>query len=257
MKPWIRFEDIEIRREGYYVKYSPKFISEAHDDLTAVLYVRLLQDYSLEECKSIVESEFEYWVQRFPVPLQALVKFECESTTNLSKIADCSYICGVSNHVYRWGGFQDNELDEWMPSNDELQVIYGELSRKTSEEVEVKLKQELVGKRILKWFILFSAVIIPALIAFLGWSHPFFSGLALVFAWYKCADKWLSLSGRKIKTEAELEKEEDKRLKEHHHYHCKLNPKGFERLKLENFKASSQERLSKKLESMHTGEIEN
>ena len=75
MKPWIRFEDIEIRRESYYVKYSPKFISEAHDDLTAILYVRLLQDYSLEECKSIVESEFEYWVQRFPVPLQALVKF--------------------------------------------------------------------------------------------------------------------------------------------------------------------------------------
>lgn len=49
--------------------------------------------------------------------------------------------------------------------------------------------------------------------------HPFFSALALILAWYKCADKWLSLSGQKIKTEAELAVEEENRLKEHYHYH--------------------------------------
>ncbi len=257
MKPWIRFENIEIKRDGYYVSYCPKFVSAANDDSTALLSVRLLREHSLEQCKQIAEFEFEYWIKRYPVPLQALVKFECKTVLRISNIAECPYICGVSEYEYRWGNFLDNELETHMPSNDELKVIYSELPSKTSEEIDIKLNQELISMRMLKWFVLFTAVIIPALIAFLGWSHPVFSALALIFAWYKCADKWLLLSGRKIKTEAELAKEKEARLKEHHHYHCKLNPKGFERLKLENFKASSEERLRKKLESMQSVEIEN
>ncbi|MDN7133710.1 hypothetical protein JNO04_15295 [Halomonas sp. MC140] len=144
-----------------------------------------------------------------------------------------------------------------MPSNDKLKAIYSELSSKTSEETDIRLNQDVIGMRMMKWFVLFTAVIIPALIAFLGWSHPVFSALALIFAWYKCADKWLLLSGRKVKTEKELAAEEEKRLKEHHHYHCKLNPKGFERLKLESFKTSSEDRLRKKLEGMQSSETEN
>lgn len=257
MKPWVRFENVEVKRDGYYVSYSPKFVSTANDDSTALLSVRLLREHSLEQCKQIAESEFEYWIKRYPVPLQVLVKFECKTTLRISSIAECPYICGVSKSDYRWGGFLDNELETYMPSNDELKAIYSELPSKTSEEVDIKLNQELIGKRIIKWLVLFTAVIIPALIAFLGWSHPLFSALALIFAWYKCADKWLSLSGRKIKTEAELAVEEDERLKEHHHYHCKLNPQGFERLKLENFQADSEERLRKTLESMQACEIKN
>ncbi|MDK9731090.1 hypothetical protein KI701_23285 [Vibrio sp. D415a] len=257
MKPWVRFENVEVMRDGYYVSYSPKFISAENDDSTAILSVRLLREHSLKQCKEIAEFEFEYWIKRYPVPLQTLVKFECETTLRLSKIADCPYICGVSESEYRWGGFLDNELEIHMPSNNELKLIYSELPSKTSEEVDVLLNQELRGRRILKWFVLFIAVIIPALIALLGWSHPLFSALALIFAWYKCADKWLSLSGRKLKTDAELAAEEDERLKEHHHDHCKLNPEGFERLKLENFKVNRKERLHKKLESMPSAEIEN
>jgi hypothetical protein len=257
MKPWVRFENVEVKKHGYYVSYSPKFVSAASDDSTALLSVRFLREHSLEECKKIAESEFEYWIKRYPVPLQALVKFECKTTLRISSIVDCPYICGVSENEYRWGGFLDNELETHMLSNDELKAIYSELPSKTSQEVDIELNQEFIDKRMIKWFVLFTAVIIPALIAFLGWSHPLFSALALIFAWYKCADKWLSLSGRKIKTEVELAAEEDERLKEHHHYHCKLNPKGFERLKLENFKASSEERLLKKLETMQSGEIKN
>ncbi|ELA7338528.1 hypothetical protein HJ085_22905 [Vibrio parahaemolyticus] len=256
MKPWVRFENVEVKRDGYYVSYSPKFVSAANDDSTALLSVRLLREHNLEECKQIAESEFEYWIKRYPVPLQALVKFECKTAHRISNIAECPYICGVSENEYRWSGFLDNELETYMPSNDELKVIYSELLSKTSEEADIKLNQNIIGMRAMKWFVLFTAVFIPALIAFLGWSHPVFSALALLFAWYKCADKWLLLSGRKIKTEVELAAEEDKRLNEHHHYHCKLNPKGFERLKLDNFKASRDERLRKKLEGMKSAEIE-
>ncbi|MDD9197545.1 hypothetical protein PVK62_17115 [Aliivibrio sp. S3MY1] len=257
MKPWIRFENVEAKRDGYYVSYSPRFVSSAIDDSTALLSVRLLREHTLEQCKQIAESEFKYWIKRYPVPLQTLVKFECKTALRISNIAECPYICGVSESEYRWGGFLDNEIATHMPTNNDLKVIYNELPSKSSEEVDIKLNQELIGMRIIKWFALFTAVIIPALIAFLGWSHPFFSALALIFAWYKCADKWLSLSGRKIKTEAELATEEEDRLKEHHHYHCKLNPKDFERLKLKNFKENRENRLSKKLETMQSAEIEN
>ncbi|WP_181318954.1 hypothetical protein [Photobacterium leiognathi] len=256
MEPWVRFENVELKRKGYYVKYSPKIVSSVKDDTTATLCVRFLREHSLEQCKKIAELEFEYWIKRYPVPLLTLVKFECDTKLRIKNIAEYPYICGVSANEYRWGEFLENELEMQMPSNEELKVIYSDLPSKTSEEVDIKLKQDLIGMRLFKCFLVFTAVIIPALIAFLGWSHPVFSAIALILAWYKCADKWLSLSGRKIKTQAELADEEEKRLKEHHHYHCKLNPKGFERLKHDNFKADREERLRKKLENMHSVELD-
>ena len=257
MKSWVRFERIEIKRNGYYICYSPKFVSTENDDSTALLSIRFLAERSLDECKKIAESEFECWIKRYPVPLQVIVKFECKTTLRMKNIVDCPYICGVSINDYHWGEFLDSELTTYMPSNEKLELIYSELPRKRSEEVDIELNQQRLGTRFIKWILLLTAVIIPALIALLGWSHPFFSALALIIAWYKCADKWLLLSGRKLKTEAELKAEEDNRLKEHHHYHCKLNPKGFERLKLENGQASREERLQRQLETMQSAEIEN
>ena len=51
--------------------------------------------------------------------------------------------------------------------------------------------------------------------------------------------------------------EVEERLEEHHHYHCKLNPKGFERLKFENSQARREDRLQKQLKTMQSAEIEN
>ncbi|OOX30280.1 hypothetical protein BJL83_19700 [Vibrio parahaemolyticus] len=257
MEPWVRFENVREKRKGYYVSYTPKFVSDKIDDTTAVLSVRLLDDFSLEECKAISEKEFKYWIQRFNVPLQAIPAYENNSSKRISSITNVGYICGVSPEIFRWGGFLEGELAESMPDNDALKLTYKELPSKSSEEAERDLRQRILGISAIKWFALFTAVLIPALIAFLGWSHPLFSAIALIVAWYKCADKWLSLTGRKIKTESELAKEEDNRLKEHHHYHCKINPDGFTKLKLENFKASREQRLKDKLKEMERVEIEN
>ncbi|EOD9423252.1 hypothetical protein ACJ5M9_004979, partial [Vibrio campbellii] len=257
MEPWIRFENVREKRKGYYVSYTPKFVSDKIDDSTAVLSVRLLGDFSLEECKEISEKEFKYWIQRFDVPLQVIPAYENDSSKRISSITGNGYICGVSPEIFRWGGFLEGELAESMPDNDTLKLIYKDLPSKNSEDAERDLKQRIQGISAIKWITLFTAVLIPALIAFLGWSHPLFSAFALIVAWYKCADKWLSLTGRKIKTESELAKEKDNRLKEHHHYHCKLNPDGFAKLKLENFKASREQKLKDKLKGMKRVEIEN
>ena len=257
MKSWVRFKNVEVKRDGYYVSYSPKLVNDAKDDSSAILSVRFLNEYPLKDCKVIAESEFEYWIKLYPVPLQLIVKFEYKTTKRISSITEYPYICGVSVKDYRWGGFLEGELSSNMPSNNDLKLIYGDLSSTSSEEVDKELNQRLLGVRVVKWLVLLIAVIIPALIALLGWAHPFFSGLALLFAWYKCADKWLSLSGQKLKTEAELATEKDQQLKEHHHYHCKLNPEGFERLKLENLQVDKEECLMKKLERMESREIEN
>jgi hypothetical protein len=257
MKPWVRFENVRVKREGYYVSYTPKFVSAKSGDDTAVLSVRLLDDFSLEECKDISEKEFKYWIQRYNVPLQVIPAYENNSSKRISSITGVGYICGISPEQFRWGGFAVGELAEAMPENDIIKSIYKDLPSKTSENAEQDLKQHILGTSTIKWFTLFAAVLIPALIAFLGWSHPLFSAIALLVAWYKCADKWLSLTGRKIKTESELAKEQDDTLKEHHHYHCKLNPEGFAKLKLENFKASREQRLKEKLKAMERLEIEN
>ncbi|EOV0101309.1 hypothetical protein ACOIXW_004971, partial [Vibrio parahaemolyticus] len=53
MNPWVRFENVEVKRDGYYVSYSPKFVSAANDDSTALLSVRLLRDTALKNVNKL------------------------------------------------------------------------------------------------------------------------------------------------------------------------------------------------------------
>ncbi|MUK93773.1 hypothetical protein GNP80_15180 [Aliivibrio fischeri] len=251
MKHWVSFESVEIKRDGYYVKYDPLTIGR--NERSAFVSVRILESKSPQQCKEIAEEEYLYWISLFNIPLQVNIRYEIPCRETVSQLTGCSYICGVTPNTYRWGGFLTGELDGVELEATQIKRIYRGLQITTSSEVNARLNTERKGRQLLQSWALISLVILPALIAFLGWSNPIFSTIALMFAWYKCADKWLCLTRKKIKTDVEEEKEVELRLKEHHHYHCMKNPKGFEKLKLDNFRNNQANKLAQKLKSMASG----
>ena len=80
------------------------------------------------------------------------------------------------------------------------------------------------------------AVVVPAAIATLGFFNVFYVGAVVLFySFYRAIRKALKLLGITEYSEAEKEKIGADLEMRHHHYHCKRNPAGFERLRDENF----------------------
>jgi len=246
MEEWVRFEDVKVKRDGYYVRYAPKTIGFPQE--TALASVTILGQLSPEECKSIAENEYDYWINRYPIPLQVNIRYQLPDVTTVSKLTGSPYICGVSSSIYRWGSFVENEVSEYMPSDNEIHKIYEGLNNVTSEENNSKLKNEFIVNKIVYVMIIGWAVVIPAIIAFAGWANPYVSALALLYSWYKCYGKWRELTKRK--SQDELDKDEENLRREHHHYHCSLNPEAFNKLRHENFKKSGEAKLKNELKNM-------
>ncbi|WP_261889238.1 hypothetical protein [Vibrio cortegadensis] len=143
-----------------------------------------------------------------------------------------------------------------MPTETELKRIYKGLAFTTSSEAQMKINADLRSRKLLKYWAVTTLVVFPAIISFLGWSTPVFAAISLIYAWYKCADKWLAINGQKIKSEAEVAKEEEQRLMEHHHYHCVRNPEAFDKLKHENFRINQARKRDDKLELMESSFLE-
>ncbi|KXF80989.1 hypothetical protein ATN88_18255 [Enterovibrio coralii] len=254
MNDWVRFESIEIKREGYYVRYDPMVIG--FEKSTPFVSVRIIDDIPVSRCKEIAELEYQYWFKKFPIPLQVNIRYEKPRDNYSEQITGCSYICGETLTEYRWGGFNQDELNKEMPLETRIKRIYEGLECFTSSEGRVKSKQERLARKLLKFWAVVSLVVFPAIVAFLGWSTPVFAAISLMYAWYKCADKLLLINGQKLKTAKEIEKEKKQQLMEHYYYHCSKNPEAFEALKLENFQINQANKRNSKLNEMKSFPLE-
>jgi hypothetical protein len=100
------------------------------------------------------------------------------------------------------------------------------------------------------------AVIIPAIIATLGWKNELVSFLAFGYSIFKAYVEALKLLGKWPKTQQELDQELEKEMMEHHHYHCKQNPEGFRRQKVENFERMEKEQIHGEAEMLEQKRLE-
>ena len=61
--------------------------------------------------------------------------------------------------------------------------------------------------------------------------------LGITYSFWKAYKQWRIETGRDEKPKIDQLKEDDNRTMEHHHYHCKLNPEAFLKLKVENLQS--------------------
>ncbi|EGR2774504.1 hypothetical protein QRC92_004812 [Vibrio parahaemolyticus] len=67
---WVRYEDIEEKRNGYYVEYSPVFTGQDFANLVIYIHDRSLNS----QIGSIVDCELKVWAKKYPTPILTMVK---------------------------------------------------------------------------------------------------------------------------------------------------------------------------------------
>ncbi|WP_088743302.1 hypothetical protein [Cobetia sp. QF-1] len=250
IKDWVRYNDIEEKREGYYVSYSPVFTGEEF----AVLKTHIYKSELVEDAKNIAEMELKCWIKRYPVPVMVLVKNLTDVDLGIKGLTGENYLLGypTKDGVYHsWGDYPEDHKPNVNLSKDNLAEIYSNLPCKTSAQINEELGQKALEVKAARIVLVLWLCVIPSLIAYLGWSNPIVSSMAFGYSLYMAARKGLELWGVKHRSPQDIENEKEKQLKEHHHYHCKINPDAFLKLKAENFRKERTDEEKAKIESMH------
>ena len=146
----------------------------------------------------------------------------------------------------------DEEYSHFDLSKDVLSHIYQDLQFKTSKDAQKEISKQLKEKKKLIFIMLLWFSIIPALIAYYGWSNPYVSVIAFVYSIIIAIKKGGEITGHFKVSDREQKKADEEREKEHHHYHCKQNPEGFLRLKHDNYSKDSEEKIRKKIEELRS-----
>jgi hypothetical protein len=240
MKERLSFKSIKEDRSGYFVEYFPA------DGLSlfATLQIIIISDIELKAIKEIMEKEAEKWINRYPIPIMV---------TSFDKKEDVIYVneSRKNSHLIAWFNPTNNEIvTHWkLVKNDQipddaldlkhLKETYHDLPYQTSQQIKDKadknFKKHIRQNRFSIFVLLLWLTVIPATIAIWGWLNPVVSFIALIYSLYKAFEQGSKLMGWKNTSKKELEKMEEEKLMKHHHYHCKINPEGFQRLVAENF----------------------
>jgi hypothetical protein len=249
INPWVKYEKIEEKRNGFYVEYNPVFTGQEF----AILSINIYDTKLSGNIKNIAESELEYWALKYPAPIMLMIDNKTDEEWRTKDKIGHSFLLGypkLGKVILHWDEYPKAEEPDIDLSKESLAKIYSGLNYFTYEEVVAKQKIEVKGRKLLLLVLTLWACVIPALIAFLGWSNPIVSLIALAYSWYVAFNKGMKLWGRKKKSDKDLAKEKEQLAKDHHHYHCQLNPDAFLRLKNENFKKERLEKEKTKIESM-------
>jgi len=248
----IYFSTLKEGRDKYFIEYSPPL----HGFPFANLQLTYTEDVGLEQVSKAMEIEAITWLDRYPVPVMVSAFNDSGDLIHLDGIRPeshlmCFYSIGTSAPVLHWGLLKNTEIPSDALQKDFLMHVYDGVGRKTSSDIRLEVEKTTRQLRI-GWLIIFIwAVVVPAAVLILEFFSPqWVAVLVLIYSLSKAGIKALKMLGKWKKSAAELEKEEDERRMKHHHYHCKQNPDGFMRLKLENFQREQQEQIRQEAASI-------
>lgn len=248
----IYFDQIKEKTDSYFLEYSPPVGSIPFASLT-VTYV---SDVSGERAATDLENLTKEWVTRYPVPVMASAFDRQGELVNLENVRPISHLFTIMEGGaprYRWELLKDEEFPEELKNPEYLIKIYSDLHYRTQNEVSAQARENMKPIRAAKRLLIVWSVFVPLAITLLEFFSPvWLSVIALAYSFWEAYQQWLKMTGRKKKSDKETKREEDARLKEHHHYHCKLNPNGFLKLKIENFRKMEEDQIQQEYDSIST-----
>ena len=147
-----------------------------------------------------------------------------------------------------WKLLKDEEIPDNALDQEYVDNLYSGLKYKTYSAIEAehrkKVRQIKTG-----WVIFFIwLVVIPAIYAIFEYSSNLLALIALVYSLYKAVRKGLELTGKWPKSKRTKERDHEEQLKNHYYYHCKMNPKGFRKLMLENMDKMNENEIAEEAE---------
>lgn len=241
----IRFDSIKEDRGWYYVDYSPPIANNCF----SILQLSVVEACDIAAVVTAMESEAREWLRRYPVPLMATAFSADSSVLSLSGIRPINHLMAwlePESHepVIRWEFVGNDVLPDIALNRGWLEEVFTDIPYKTGAEIQAEVAERAASQRIGWWLVFVWAVAVPLGVAVLEWWSDLLGLLVLGYAFVKATIQALRLTGHLPKSARQREKEaEDVRMR-HHHYHCKLNPEAFERLKAENFRREEIERTN-------------
>ena len=239
------FEATKEDRGWYFIEYRPPISGYQF----ATLGVVVLESARMrEDIAAVMEAELVIWLERYPIPIMVSAFDDTGSVIALDGHRTCSHLIGYidaqTNKVVReWRLLANDELPTDALDASYLRKIYSDIPFKT----KLQLREQALGKakqlRLGWWIVFVWAVVVPVGVAVLEWWSDWLGLVVLMYSMYKAVEKALRLMGKWPKSKAEAQKKAEEARMRHHHYHCERNPKGFERLKLENFERWAREEV--------------
>jgi hypothetical protein len=243
-------EELKEDREHYFVEYST---ANEHTTLATINVVFPEIGVSAEVAKAAMQKELEHWLKRYAVPVMIHAWDANEDMIRFGANRNISTLMGYIDTnqqiiIQRWGLFKSEEMPSEQMNEDYWRRIYHDVPFRTQEEVKraVDLKYSNIrrGLQIINvafFFILVVPILIEVVSLGVQWIGWIISAISISTGLFKLGKQmgWLKPSKKK------KEEEEKERKMEHYYYHCERNPDGFNRLKIENFKRESNEKIRK------------
>ncbi len=249
----ILFEKKAEHRGWYFVEYSPPI--ELHR--FASVDLTILDSAGKAKIAEAMESELRVWLARYHIPIMVSACDSKEDLIHLEPVRGRSHLMGFAPkgqqepNLY-WRLLTDEELPGDALDRNSLKKIYHDIRYRiwTNEDVE-RVRKENVRMVRTAWLILSVwLVVIPITVIVLGETSVWVARMVLAYSLWKVLVQVLKLMGKWKKSPREKEEEREELERDHHHYHCKNNPQGFLRLKIENFEKETRERVYKEAEAL-------
>ena len=206
----------------------------------AFLNLVCLKPKPSEEVANELENQTMRWLSLYPIPIFAGAFSDTGDLIDLSDVRPISNLMGLHRPTdggphLEWRILKNEELPQKSFTNDLLRRIYKHVPFRTSAELKRQAENSARNNRVGWWIVVAWVAVIPAVIATLEFLSPIWvGGIALLYSFWKAWRQVQLMRGKLKPSEKDKAKSTDSLLAAHHHYHCKANPEGFERLKSEN-----------------------
>jgi len=246
----VYFDSVKEKHEAFFVEYHPPI----HNVPFATLHINYPRAVDTKEVIAQLELQASIWAEKYPVPVMASAFDEYCDLISFGSEKDSSHLTVIKRngrYENHWNLLKDNEFPAEVLDVTFLISVYSDIGYRTQAEVTTAAYESIKPMRRVKIILLIWAVFIPALIAILEFFSPtWIAVIALTYSLWKAYQQWLLMTGRKIKSDKEVAKEEKDLRMKHHHYHCEQNPDAFTRMKKENFKRDSKNRVKNEFDSL-------
>ena len=256
MRENLYFDYIREKRDSYFVEYQPPIADNPFATLNLIFPNAVLW----ERVSEFLDEEVRYWIERYRVPLIVLA---LDDKKDIIRAADRGSGCLVAwadsengEIVQSWNHDNLSDFLKKVPRHPDWRTIYTDIPVRMDAEVKAAARSTLLKRkrenRLLKIFLtLWLAVIPGGYVVFEFFGAEWLALVGLLYALCKALRTSLRIWSRTKPSAREIKESEKKRKMNHYFYHCERNPDGFLRLKVENFKNSTRERVREEADEVN------
>lgn len=247
----VRFEPLREDRGWYFVEYYPPHVGYRFSSVQVVT----VENKDRATVAEAMENEARTWLRRYPVPVMVSAFSADGDVLSINAVRSSNHLMAWDQYpavepTLQWRLVPNEELPDIALDRDFIERLFASVPHRTSDEIEEEAEKYVSSMRVGWWVVFVWAVVVPLGVAILVWWSDLLGLVVVLYAFFKAGRLALRLTGRLPKSDAERKKDAEDVQMRHHHYHCKLNPQAFEKLKAENFRKSEIERTLAQADSL-------